>query len=258
MKNHLSPVACAAVLLALVPPSFADELKVPEGVWSVNKEAGQGRRYTQTLQLARDKFTLEIKGVDAEVRFRAEGSVKAEKLGEFQVMRFTNIRAGRGAADLEATTEERAVIYQLDGDELRLAVNLDGLRDQKPTLDVFARQAPVAKTLRVEKVVMHATPQSATWFFCFEAKTDGPMKRFNEPGREYSRSDVTIPMTLELGNIQAGQVCTIKCQLDDVENDVCTDEIDNTMTATFTTSDRGSKEFKPESGWRFTVYWSLK
>ena len=52
----------------------------------------------------------------------------------------------------------------------------DAERDQKPTLDVYAKAAAAAAggpmTLYIDKIVMHQTPQVATWFVCFEAKTE--------------------------------------------------------------------------------------
>ena len=113
-------------------------------------------------------------------------------------------------------------------------------------------------TLFIDKIVMHQTPQVATWFVCFEAKTDGALQRYRVPNQSFDKDGVTIQMDLKVPNVRPGQSCTFKCQLDDVEDDVCTDDIDNTSSGKFTVTESGSQEYKPEDRWRYTVYWHLK
>ena len=120
------------------------------------------------------------------------------------------------------------------------------------------RPANEAKTLIIDKIVMHQTPQVATWFVCFEARTDGAMQRYRVPNQSFDKDGVTIQMDLKVPNVRPGQTCTFKCQLDDVEDDVCTDEIDNTSSGKFTVTESGSQEYKPEDRWRYTISWHLK
>ena len=56
----------------------------------------------------------------------------------------------------------------------------------------------------------------------------------------------------------AGQKCSFTLKLDDVDEDVCTDEVDNKSTGEFLVSDKGEQAFKPEGNWRYTIRWHLK
>ena len=51
---------------------------------------------------------------------------------------------------------------------------------------------------------------------------------------------------------------SFKLQLDDVDDDVCTEEVDNHSTGEFTISEKGEQKFKPEDNWRYTIRWHLK
>jgi hypothetical protein len=43
-----------------------------------------------------------------------------------------------------------------------------------------------------------------------------------------------------------------------VDEDVCTDEVDNRSTGEFTISERGAQAYKPQDNWRYTIRWHLK
>ena len=202
-------------------------------------------------------------GNDDKVALYAEGDIKLEKLGPFNSIKFYNIKAGLSSSETQPVDEERASIYQLGEGSLTVASDFEADRNQKPSLDVYSK-APAAAattgamTLFIDKIVMHQTPQVATWFVCFEAKTDGAMQRYRVPNQSFDKDGVTIQMDLKVPNVRAGQSCTFKCQLDDVEDDVCTDDIDNTSSGKFAVTESGSQEYKPEDRWRYTVYWHLK
>ena len=74
----------------------------------------------------------------------------------------------------------------------------------------------------------------------------------------YEKNQVTIPVALELPKVKAGQKCSFKLQLDDVDGDACTEDVDNRSTGEFTISERGSQTYKPEDHWRYTIRWHLK
>ena len=76
--------------------------------------------------------------------------------------------------------------------------------------------------------------------------------------KSYDKTPVTIPLALSLPKVRKGQTCNFVCQLDDVEDDVCTDEIDNKSTGSFIISENGSQTFKPEDTWRYTISRHLK
>ena len=68
---------------------------------------------------------------------------------------------------------------------------------------------------------------------------------------------VTIPVALELPKIKAGQKCSFKLQLDDVDKDACGEAADNRSTGEFTLSERGAQAYKPEDHWGYTIRWHL-
>src|SRR6266704_2056966 len=119
---------------------------------------------------------------------------------------------------------------------------------QKPALDVYQRlKAPEMLTLVVDEIEMADTPQSATWFVCFEVKTpDGTRHRYHVAGKEFDKKQVTIPVALELPKVSAGQKCSFTLQLDDVDDDACGDAPDNRSAGEFIVSERGSQSYKPE------------
>ena len=259
MKRLFTTILALAVISTTT--AFADDTDALAGKWTLEKANDQGQSLTRMLEIKQNKFTLTILRDGDKVVMYVEGDIKAEKLGPFNTVKFTNMKVGRSSSETQQFDEERTSIYQLGEGTLALASELDAERTQKPSLDVYKKMAAAASeplTLYLDKIVMHQTPQVATWFVCFEAKTEGAMQRFNVPNQSYDKDGVTIPMGLKIANVRPGQTCTFKCQLDDIETDVCTDDIDNTSSGKFTVTESGSQEFKPEDHWRYTVYWHLK
>jgi hypothetical protein len=122
-----------------------------------------------------------------------------------------------------------------------LASNFDKQREQKPSLDVYQRvKVAEPRTLIIDEIEMVDTPQSATWFLCLQAKADGVSGRYHLENKGYNKKQVTIPVVLEIPKVRAGQKCSFTLQLDDVDDDVCTDEVDSRSAGEFTISERGS------------------
>src|SRR5438046_1077320 len=96
-----------------------------------------------------------------------------------------------------------------------------------------------AKTLVIDEIVMHATPQTAEWYLCFEATVGDATRRFNVPNKTYEKEEVTIPTELTLANVRKDQTCKFVMKLDDVAGDECTEEMDNKSTGSFTVTDSG-------------------
>lgn len=258
--KNLSAVSAIAIISTAT--AFSDEADALSGKWSFKAANDQGQTSTRILEIKKNKFTFSVLGSDDAVALYAEGDIKLEKIGPFNGIKFVNIKAGSSPSEIQQVDEERASIYQLGEGTLTMASNFDAERGQKPSVDIFKKVASSAAnasmTLYIDKIVMHQTPQVATWFVCFEAKTDGAMQRYRVPNQSFDKDGVTIQMDLKVPNARPGQSCTFKCQLDDVEDDVCTDDIDNTSSGKFTVSESGSQEYKPEDHWRYTVYWHLK
>jgi hypothetical protein len=77
-------------------------------------------------------------------------------------------------------------------------------------------------------------------------------------GKGYDKGPVKIPVSLEMPKAEVGQKCTFKLQLDDVEEDVCTEDVDNRSTGEFTINAKGEQVFRPEDHWHYTIRWHLK
>src|SRR5437764_14462548 len=87
--------------VSLLAPSArkADDAELLAGKWSVNKTE-QGQKITQTIEIKKDKFTFEILN-EGQPLLHAEGDVKFEKLGPFNSVHFSHIRAGESASNLQ-------------------------------------------------------------------------------------------------------------------------------------------------------------
>jgi hypothetical protein len=118
--------------------------------------------------------------------------------------------------------------------------------------------APGNMTLRIDKIVMHETPQSDGWFICIEAAVGEIRRRFHVAGDDYHGKEVAISTDLALPGVRSGQKCAFVCQLDDTDENVCGDGVDNRSTGSFIVSARGSQGFKPEDNWSYTLHWSLR
>ena len=243
---------------------LADDSQFLTGKWSVKKVNDQGQRYSQTLEIKKDKFVFQILSAEDQVVLYAQGDVELKKAGPFNSARFYHVRGGQSSTELQDVDEERQVAYVIDTekDALIVASNFDADREEKPSIDVYKRvkasASAAGSTLVIDEIEMADTPQSATWFFCFEASLGDAKKRYYVANKGYDKNQVTIPVALELPKAQAGQKVSFKMQLDDVDEDACSEEMDNKSTGEFMVSEKGSQAFKPETNWRYTIRWHLK
>lgn len=236
-----------------------EDLETLQGKWMVQKTNDQGRAFQQLLEFKRDKFTFAIKGVDGASYLYAAGDVKLAMAGPFKTLSFVNIRAGSSESELNPVDDDRQTVYALGIDTLTAASNFDKDRDQPPTLDVYKRmKSEAASMLIIEDVLMERTPQSATWFLCFEV-TAGPVtQKYHIEDKGYDKTPVTIPLNLTLSGVAKGQKCTFTLKLDDVDGDACGDDADNRSSGDFLAGDKGSQSYKPEEQWRYTVHWRME
>jgi hypothetical protein len=117
----------------------ADDLESLGGKWSLKKKSPDGQAITQLIEIKKDKFTFEIKGSDDKTVLYAQGSIKLEKLGAFNSIKFFNIKAGESASQTDSVDEERQSIYQLGDGTLTVASNFDAARAEKPSVDVYTK-----------------------------------------------------------------------------------------------------------------------
>jgi len=251
-----------AVLLPASPAvRAADDLAALAGQWSVKKVNEGGQEYTQTVTVKKDKFVFEILASGGPVFIHAEGDLRLEKLGPFNAVHFTNLRAGASATDLQPIDEEFVSIYRLQDDTLSLTSNFEKDRDgQKPGVDAYRRvkAAAPAATLVIDEIEVGEKPPSGTWYVWFEATVGGVTRSFHIPGKGYDTTRATIPVALEFPGVGAGQTCSFKFQLDDVDEDAATEEADNKSKGEFTVKEKGDQAYKPQDDWRYTVRWHLK
>jgi len=260
INSLLFSLAAGASLFSFVAAA-ADDSEALIGKWSVKKTTDQGREVTQTFTIKKGKATFQMLGAEDRPVMYAEGDLKLDKIGPFNAAHFVNVRGGRSADNLQDVDEEFVSIYRLDGDTLMMASFFDKEREQmQPSVDAYQRvkEAAAAATLVIDEIVMADTPQSATWYICFEAKVGDVTKRYYVANKGYDKNQVTIPVALELPQAKAGQKCTFKMQLDDIDEDACSDEMDNQSKGEFTVSEKGTQAYKPEDNWKYTINWHMK
>jgi hypothetical protein len=253
-------LAAGASLFSLVAAA-ADDSDALIGKWSVKKVNEDGQKITQTITIKKGKMVFQRLGADGQIMLYAEGDTKLDKIGPFNALRFVNVRGGMSADNLQDVDDEFVSIYRLDGDNLMVASFFDKERDQMPpTMDTYQRvkEAAAGGTLVIDEIVMADTPQSSTWYVCFEAKVEDVTRRYYVQNKGYEKNQVTIPVALELPQVKPGQKCSFKLQLDDADEDACGEEADNSSKGEFTVSDKGSQAFKPEDNWKYTINWHMK
>lgn len=141
-------VFTAIIALTVTSVSIAAEspaLTKLQGKWSGKRTTSDGQEATATLEIKGEKLTFEAFNADKGLRFMAKGTVKAEMLGPFHVMKITDIEGGRSASELEPVNDERAMVYLLKDDTLTLASNFDKDREnEKPRVEIYQRVAAKA------------------------------------------------------------------------------------------------------------------
>jgi len=136
---------CITVIFVTYGAFGADDLDALAGKWAVKKTNEQGDKYTQTLEIKKDKFLFQILDGDNQLTLYAEGDIKLEKLAAFSSIRFLHIRAGGSAASLKDLDDEYVSVYVLDDDTWIMASNFDKQREQqKPSADAYRRIKTVA------------------------------------------------------------------------------------------------------------------
>jgi len=137
--KRLFTLAAITVLYTLT--ALGDDLAKLEGKWSV-KKTRDGQSYTQNIEIKKDTFKFKIIRGSDEVAIYAEGKLKLEKSGPFNVVKFTDIKAGASESDISAIDDDHISIYVLGDSTWTVAANFDKDRDgQKPSLDAYAKAA---------------------------------------------------------------------------------------------------------------------
>jgi uncharacterized protein (TIGR03067 family) len=142
MKTQITAILTVLGFAAVcATPAFGDDLEALAGKWSCQKTNEDGQRYTQQIEIKKDKFTFKITDKDGDTMIYAEGKPKLEKVGPFNAISFTAIQAGQSATQLDPIDDTYTSIYKLDGDTWLLVMNFDKERGEqfKPALDVMRK-----------------------------------------------------------------------------------------------------------------------
>jgi len=132
-------IAVAAILAWFTVSTLADDLAQLEGKWSLKKTNAEGQNITQTLEIKTNTFKFRIIRGD-ETTIYAEGKLILEKSGPFNVVKFTDIKAGSSESDLDDINDDHLSIYVLADEAWTMAANFDKDReDQKPSLDRYTK-----------------------------------------------------------------------------------------------------------------------
>ena len=142
MKRQLLFTACLLAIGLFAAPAFSEELSAFAGKWTCQKTNEDGQRYSQTIEIKKDKFTFKVLSPDGETRLYAEGDIKLEKSAPFQLVIFSNLKAGASSSDTTPIEDTYTSIYKFtDADTLLVVMNFDKERDeqQKPRLDDYRK-----------------------------------------------------------------------------------------------------------------------
>src|SRR3989475_3385246 len=99
-KQILSIVSIIGLATAFALPAFADDLATLDGKWTAQKTNDDGQKFTQHMEITKNKFKFKIVSSDGQTRLYAEGDVKLDKVGPFKTIVFSNIQAGESSSDL--------------------------------------------------------------------------------------------------------------------------------------------------------------
>ena len=118
--HRIFTIILLGALMWAAPALRAGDANLLAGKWSVRKVNHQYHSTSQTLEIKGNKFVFQMLDKDGEVVLHAEGDLKLEKLGPFNLARFVNIRGGESSSSLEQVDDEYSVIYVLEGELLVL------------------------------------------------------------------------------------------------------------------------------------------
>lgn len=135
--TFLFTMAFSAALSAADHPDL-DRL---QGKWEVQKTTEDGQKYTQSIEIKKEKMLFKILSSAGDTVIVATATVKLQKSGPFNTFTTTDIKAGQSEDSLEPVNEERSYVYQLGYQTLSIVANMDSERERPPTLDVYKKVA---------------------------------------------------------------------------------------------------------------------
>jgi len=136
-------LSLTAISVAAAESSGVDALL---GAWSGKRTNQEGQVVSQVLEFKKDSMTFKITGADGQLQFFAKGAVSVQKLGPFQALKITDIKAGRSEEAAEGVDDERMSVFTVNNDTLTIASNFDKVRaSQPPRAETYSRTTAAAK-----------------------------------------------------------------------------------------------------------------
>jgi hypothetical protein len=136
MKKHLLALLTVSALGLLGTQTAVGQTAAPsdlEGKWTLKKSSERWGDVTQTVEFKNDGFTYRVQSKQGDTLLFAKGKVKVEKLGSFKLMKLTAIEGGYSETNLEATNDDRDILFMKGWNTLTLALNFDRERDGEQT-----------------------------------------------------------------------------------------------------------------------------
>jgi len=138
IKNICVLVFCVCFAFSLKAADASDLDKV-QGKWEFKKTTAEGDKITQRIEINKDKLTFKILGASGNLRFFAVAKLKADKVGPFNVLKVSDIKAGETESDMSSIDDDRITIYQLREGKMFLASNFEKERDEDPEVEAYEK-----------------------------------------------------------------------------------------------------------------------
>jgi len=132
MKKYLLALVTVSAFGLLTSPTVLGQTTGTseiQGKWTLKKNSERWGDITQTVEFKDDTFTYRVQSKQGDTLLFAKGKVKVEKLGSFKVMKLTGIEGGYSESNLEATNDDRDILFVKGWNTLTIALNFDRERD---------------------------------------------------------------------------------------------------------------------------------
>ena len=139
MKHtYLALAFCFCAAFSSLSAADSSDLDKMQGKWETKKTNDDGVKVTVRLEISKDKVVFKMLDALGDMKYYGVAKLKADKVGLFNVLQFTEIKGGESESDL-SPIEDHTTIYQLRNGKMILASNFEKEREEAPTLDVYEK-----------------------------------------------------------------------------------------------------------------------
>lgn len=139
MRRLFFTLLLASVFSAGVLAADSAQLDKLQGKWQTTRTSEDGQKRTQTIELKKEKLIFQILDSSGEPALTVIANVKLQEAGPFHTLTVSNLKAGQDEDSLEPVEGDRAYVYQLGYQTLTIVSNIDEVREQPPTIDVYKK-----------------------------------------------------------------------------------------------------------------------